>query len=232
MKKTILTLIVLIGLVTSMALWDTDKTNSNRLNPKINAKDSVANRMAHGTTGFTLKGEDSDSTLGKLVFKDGKLSLIKEDGAVVNITGDGMKIAQPGFDANTVDNINLVMTSDLNSFKIVEKGSIVMPSGSALNLNFGSSNQTLITQNEYTKKPIVLCFDEEGVLLTEALDIHTSTFDATYWKILTARTINFSFDLPNTFEVQISWKNASGSTLNFPAETIYYYILQETSIPT
>jgi len=122
MKRAIILIILLIMGVYTMSLWDKDKATDNRGIPTPQSKDENKARMAHGTTAFTLKQEDTDSELGKLVFKDGKLSLIKPDGAVVNITGDGMKVAQPGFDANTTSDANLVLTSDLNSFKIAKKG--------------------------------------------------------------------------------------------------------------
>jgi len=120
--------------VYTMSLWDKDKATDNRGIPSPQSKDENKARMAHGTTAFTLKQEDTDSELGKLVFKDGKLSLIKPDGAVVNITGDGMKVAQPGFDATTTDDANLVLSSEYNSFKIIEKGTIPVSYSNTVNL--------------------------------------------------------------------------------------------------
>lgn len=145
MKRAVIIILILIGVTTIMSLWDTDKNSNDRLSPQLNAKDGVSSRMAHGTTGFTLKDENSDGTLGKLVFKDGKLSLVKEDNTVVNITGDGIKIAQPGFDASTTDDSNLVLTSELNSFKIVQSGTASLTVSTILSA--GTTEQVTVAHN-------------------------------------------------------------------------------------
>ena len=230
MKKTILTLIVLIGLVTSMALWDTDKTNSNRLNPKINAKDSVANRMAHGTTGFTLKGEDSDSTLGKLVFKDGKLSLIKEDGAVVNITGDGMKIAQPGFDANTADNANLVLTSDLNSFKIAKTGTYAYAGLASISNN---TTSTVTIPHGLGTTPVALVYVNAVAVVTlqGGNGITPLPVDYVLPGVSQSNTIFTLQSRVDSTNLDLDFICHAGTANNFSAYTwnYVYYLLVETA---
>lgn len=65
-----------------MSLWDVDKAGQNRLTPTPNTKDFVPidMRMAHGTTGFTLVDE-ATGEVSKLVIKDGKLTVFREDGS-------------------------------------------------------------------------------------------------------------------------------------------------------
>ena len=75
-----------------MSTWDVDKTGDKRLNPKINTKDDVVNRMAHGTTGFTLKQEDSDATLGKLILKDGRLLLQTNETTFVDLSNGNVEV--------------------------------------------------------------------------------------------------------------------------------------------
>ena len=240
--KRILIVAVAIGLVTSMALWDTDKTNSNRLNPKINAKDSVANRMAHGTTGFTLKQEDSDTMLGKLIIKDGKLILqkdentfldmsngsldiIRTDGTVVAelgqaILGDdaSVKIAQPGFDATSTDNANLVITSNLNSFKIVDSGTATTPAiGSK-----GASSSVTITHN-LGFVPLIVAFADYASGYTPLPVIAPNVSTGTIQQF-----IDIEFATSSSFQVWAYNTTVSSST-TMPATSIKYYLLQETA---
>lgn len=65
-----------------MAMHDIDKSGQNRLNPTPNSSDFLAPdvRMAHGTTGFTLVDE-ATGEVSKLVIKDGKLTVHREDGS-------------------------------------------------------------------------------------------------------------------------------------------------------
>lgn len=85
-----------------MSLWDTDKNHSLRISPIINSGDVVPNRMAHGTTGFTLK-QDGDGEIAKLVVKDGRFQVYKVDGTLIAQGGvresdqDGaVDVAKPG----------------------------------------------------------------------------------------------------------------------------------------
>lgn len=65
-----------------MALHDVSKSGMSRLNPTPNTIDAQAQRMAHGTTGFTLKLEGSNN-VAKLVIKDGKLQIYRTDGTLM-----------------------------------------------------------------------------------------------------------------------------------------------------
>lgn len=69
-----------------MALHDVGKGGKSRLNPAPNTVDVQAQRMAHGTTGFTLKLEGSND-VAKLVIKDGKLQIIRTDGTLMTQGG-------------------------------------------------------------------------------------------------------------------------------------------------
>ena len=48
--------------------------------------------MAHGTTGFTLKQEDSDATLGKLILKDGRLLLQTNETTFVDLSNGNVEV--------------------------------------------------------------------------------------------------------------------------------------------
>lgn len=75
-----------------MAIHDVDKTNHNRIAPQPNVRDLNGNRLAHGTTGFTLTQEDTDSTLGKLIVKDGRLILVRENNTFVDLSNGNIEI--------------------------------------------------------------------------------------------------------------------------------------------
>lgn len=81
-----------------MSLWDKDKLTNNRLNPSPQAKDLQSSRMAHGTIGFTLKQEDTDETLGKLILKDGRLMLQREDNTFVDLSNGNIEVKRANAD--------------------------------------------------------------------------------------------------------------------------------------
>jgi hypothetical protein len=75
-----------------MALHDRDKNSDKRLTPMPTARDINTNRMAHGTTAFTLKGEDTDQTVGKLVIKDGRLALETNQNTFIDLSNGNIEI--------------------------------------------------------------------------------------------------------------------------------------------
>ena len=85
-----------------MSLWDTDKDTQARITPSLNASDTNPMRLAHGTTGFTLK-QDSDGSIAYLTIKDGRFQIVKADGSLIAQGGvresdqDGaLDVAKPG----------------------------------------------------------------------------------------------------------------------------------------
>jgi len=84
-----------------MALHDVSKNQVNRLNAMPNAKDLNTNRLAHGTTGFTLKQEDSDATLGKLIIKDGRLLLQTNGNTFIDVSDGNLQV----FDTDSTNNV-------------------------------------------------------------------------------------------------------------------------------
>lgn len=75
-----------------MALWDKDKSSDKRLSPSPSARDIDATRRAHGTIGFTLKQEDTDPTLAKLVLKDGRLQLEVQENVFLDLSNGNMEL--------------------------------------------------------------------------------------------------------------------------------------------
>ena len=85
-----------------MSLHDIDKTHSQRLTPSPNQNDQVANRMAHGTVGFTYVNE-SNLDVPVLSIKNGQAQVYKADGTLLfqfgfrDGDGDGaVDLAKPG----------------------------------------------------------------------------------------------------------------------------------------
>lgn len=104
-----------------MSIWDSDKTSNNRLKPTINAKDGVVNRMAHGTIGFTLKQEDSDATLGKLILKDGRLMLQTNETTFVDLSNGNIQVNRE--DGNTLSRLGYRPTDSTGAVDIAKPGS-------------------------------------------------------------------------------------------------------------
>lgn len=85
-----------------MSLHDRDKVGGMRNKPKMDARDVMPNRPAHGTIGFTLK-QDVDEDIAYLSIKDGRFQVYKADGSLIVQGGvresdaDGaIDVAKPG----------------------------------------------------------------------------------------------------------------------------------------
>lgn len=55
-----------------MSLTDSDKQKGDRANPRLNADDNVANRMAHNTAGITYRTTGS-GVIPRMAFKNGMI---------------------------------------------------------------------------------------------------------------------------------------------------------------
>jgi len=55
-----------------MSLWDKDKNNNNRLQPKFNGPDSVKQRMAHRTT-QVQNAQDVDDGVARISVQESRL---------------------------------------------------------------------------------------------------------------------------------------------------------------
>jgi len=104
-----------------MALHDVSKNQVNRLGAMPNAKDLNANRMAHGTTGFTLKQEDSDTTLGKLIIKDGRLLLQTNETTFIDLSNGNMEVSRE--DGNTLGRLGYRPDDATGAVDIAKPGS-------------------------------------------------------------------------------------------------------------
>lgn len=81
-----------------MSLWDKDKNSINRSLPRPHSKDININRLAHGTTAFTLKQDDTDTTLAKLTLKDGVLKLEVNDNVYVDASNGNIEVKRTNAD--------------------------------------------------------------------------------------------------------------------------------------
>lgn len=137
-----------------MALHDLDKQSHDRANPKLNADDNVANRMAHKTLGTTYKTTGNPDA-NRLIFDKGSVKGVDQDGnnnlflgydpAVDTIPV--LKIAAEGYDISTASTQNIPFDSSRNTFEVVLAGQITAPAitiTSAVN-NYAGSTGTVAT---------------------------------------------------------------------------------------
>lgn len=105
-----------------MSLWDVDKTGDTRSNPQLNEPDVLQQMMAKGTTSVHPTTADTTTT-GYLKTNNGQ---ILGNNGTNNIglfgfdsTGNMvLKIAKPGYNADTAANADLIFNSGQNTFKI------------------------------------------------------------------------------------------------------------------
>lgn len=86
-----------------MGLHDVGKNSDSRGMAMPNAGDVSPSRMAHGTFGVTLAEGSASASAGKMVFRDGKIEIYRNDGTLVGRFGvrpadsDGaVDVARPG----------------------------------------------------------------------------------------------------------------------------------------
>lgn len=129
-----------------MTLVNVDKDTNDRVNPTVNAPDVQMNPMGHATSSISPRAQGTQGA-GKVVTKDSKI--IANDG-LNNIGLFGfddagnmvVKVAKPGFDANSATDDQLIFNSGQDVFKIVEKGSSSIPS---FTVGTGQTRVSLVT---------------------------------------------------------------------------------------
>lgn len=69
-----------------MSLFDIDKHNDNRREPRPNENDQQSNRMAHNTMGTTYRN-DGDVNFQRIIFKNGLILSYDDQNRVIKIDG-------------------------------------------------------------------------------------------------------------------------------------------------
>lgn len=205
-----------------MSLNDVDKNNSKRLDPGLNANDSVANRFAHGTTQNHNAGEEGSAD--GLKFLERQI-IAKQDGynkaafGFYGVSGKfGLKVAKDGYDVLSTEDSNLVFNSEQNSFKIVASDTLRI-NATALGSGYGSS-----VEHSLGSPPIVVASvkspnDPAGVYRMCPYSRWNSSTNYIAVDVYSqANTITFNVDLGS----------AAGSG-NIGEWVFKYYILQETA---
>ena len=222
--KTALIAILMTGVVI-MALHDVDKNGQQRLSPTINSKDNLPQdvRMAHGTTQVTNK--DEQDTDGSVSVNESVIKSVDSDGRTVALMGYqengfgassfGFKVAQPGYDAETATDDQLVMSSAFNSFKIVATGTASLPAASA----GGTANVTVSHNLGYA--PIVIAHQ---VAVGGSQMLPLTGFSVATNQFLFHCEVEFIDE--DSFQI---WSYAASGGGGFPAQTIKYYLLREVS---
>lgn len=227
-----------------MALHDVDKSADKRLSPKPNASDDVMNRMAHKTISTTYRSTDLKQ---RVAFDQSQIQTYDENNVLSSFYGYDpdvaenpvLKIAKPGYDAKTGADADMIFNSQQNTFKIVDTGTIVIPSLTVAAGTVSGIASTVIEHNLGTT-PICMGFMVDSYTgsrtqlpsfyLYQGFQTVTTISPATAklmplneWVNIktTSTTIGFYNNFTNTDHPNFSYISS--------AITIKYYLLQETS---
>lgn len=211
-----------------MTLFKVDKNSASRNAPTVNATDVHMNPKAHSTTSISPRAEGTQ-TVGKVTTKDSKI--VANDGSnnigLFGFDDAGnmvVKVAKPGYDANSATDDQLVFNSSQNVFKIVD-------SGTSDSFNVTSSTPFSITINHNLGyQPIVIAYV-----------IGTTFGSATNTDVLPYYVLGSTSGVPGAFVITGAITYSVGN--NSIAFTVYnpgsispgltgnikYYILQESA---
>lgn len=222
-----------------MSLIFTDRNGDGRLQPSVDAIDVQGNPKAHNTNSISPRAVGTQ-TVGKVITKDSRI--IANDGTNnVGLFGFDdagnmvVKVAKPGFDANSATNDQLIFNSQQDTFKIVNKLTANFTTTCA---GFGQNNTLFSVTHSLGYQPLYIA--SVNITTNTVPGGAVGTYPVPYF--LPAGSQNgtgnniwgfMGFVVPFTvstsvieFEAGVGSQNASGQTL---AGTVTVYILQETA---
>jgi len=180
----------------------TDSVNSGKLRTEYGNNRMIVN---DGTDDILLAGQDND---GDIVFK----------------------VSQPGFDVKTATNQQLAFSSQFNTLKIIQTGTVT------LNKAANSTDAFTSVTHGLGYRPVVLCFADGGtfglgnILPVRLVMTQTGATPADCAEVTdaelrygtTTSVVNFFLSTPN-------WSPAfSGRYSNAITANVKYYIMAET----
>lgn len=235
-----------------MSLVDSDKNNSNRNQPILNASDVIPHRMAHETNGITNRAVGSPS-LPDLLFKQGVIKSKDTNGLTnvffgydpnINTTRPVLRVAKDGYDAQTAPDNQLIFNSEQNVFKIVDSGTLTIPAYSIVISNvaggyYGQSTLVTVPHGLGYRPAIIAFVESDNYVGSDGLNSFTP---------ISRVGMPFFAGSPGGFGVisnQIWVENDNiiargsyqvyvggsgyGGTQTIDAVTVRYYLLQETA---
>lgn len=141
----------------------------------------------------------------------------------------GLKVSKGSYDVYSTDDENLIFNSNNNLFKIIDSGTVSIPSGTTPSASV--EDYSVDVSHSLGFAPLVIAYTVESndsLRLFGVLNIDSSTLTGGFveTQVMTDEEI-FSTDTYVRFYV--AHTNATGSGVDFLGRTIKYYILQETA---
>jgi hypothetical protein len=223
-----------------MSLHDISKNDPMRSLPKPNTNDNVTNRLAHGTTQNHNAGEQA---IGDgLKFKERQI-LARQSGTNKAVYGFlestnefGLKVAKPGIDVLTAEDIDLIFDSENNVFKVLDTGIIVTSGNSVPGVANGFSDSHVLTFGD----PFSVSLDEAPAIIGFINLGGPSVWSAlpeTYFNgngiggaggtaSWVTHRIYAIVDQPYVITDYMTWNTGPAT---WPSETIRWYIFSQTN---
>ncbi len=220
-----------------MSLWDVDKTGGGRESSVLNQRDQVLQRRANSTTAIHPV-TDATTTTGFLKSSNGQIlgnngtnnvGLFGFDSAGNMV----VKVAKPGYDADTAANSNLIFNSAQNVFKIVGSGTVSLLG--TYSHGVGAQSNVLIDTKSVAHNlgyyPATLIYSlptsaagykpvSDGSIIVNGF---SSTYNYSFTREFFVTTTTIVFNI--FYNAYLS----SGTTSGTLGEDYKYYLLQETA---
>ena len=227
-----------------MSLWDVDKNSDKRSSPQLNQRDQIAQRISNATTSVNPV-TDATATSGFLKTANGQI-LGNNGTNNVGLFGFDdtgtmvVKVAKPGYDANSATNDQLVFNSSQNVFKIVDKLTTTIPSFS-LAAGAGNRFKIITIPHLQSSTPLVEIYVQSYLVNFSVGGFISSTYtplpvvydgspntyvfpaaDMSSYPL----TIRYAVDSTNIY-IQASYASTAATTVNDIPVT--YFIKQESA---
>lgn len=222
-----------------MTLFNIDKgSDGARLNPTVNSADVQDNPKAHATESISPRAQGTQGAPKittkntRIIANDGSNNIglfgFDDAGAMV------VKVAKPGFDANSAGSTNLIFNSSQNVFKIVQTGTGTMPiatyNTTSKILGFANANTTIAHGLSYT--PICMGFITSFAGSAASQLLPATNVSGGSGVRTVSENYQITADSTNVYLTStISYVSNAAESRNDSsiAYTIKYYLLQETA---
>lgn len=204
--------------------------SSNPYGLPLTNPDNVLSGQNRGTQSIGGSANiQSDPTNQRIVVNDNTNNRVAFGRIGTGVNDWGLKVSKPGYDVGNATNDQLIFNSSQNVFKIVQTGSVTIPSCTVTTAatSYGSNAAAASITHNLGYVPILLAFINDGgsgnyILLPDQLFAQGASQFALAWYrgFSTTTTASFEIDM-------LAYNYVAGYTVS--SQSVKYYLLQESA---